>query len=636
MDAAGASARVVSGLQFARTLDVVMTKDRLRALLAEVVKIEDHVSAFVTAHGSSLAAVPARERVSAENLMEYVGLRQLDLRRLQLELGEWGLTSLGRCEGRVRSSLRELRRRLEDSLGIPSTEAQPALSRADAERLLHERTCALFGEWPTDRHVSIMVTADDDPPTEEACSVLIGAGMNVLRINTAHGSPDTWRATASIVRRVAARMNRKISIEVDLQGSKIRTARMQSAGPAVVRYRPEKDALGRVVRELRVPIVGASDSLPPPGMVPLRVPDAWIGGLRVGDVLETVDSRERRRRFHICEVGPRVAVGELDETCYLTPACQLAWSRDGEPCGTAPVVGIAALESDVPLQVGDEVQLWLDGRPSEAGVRSPVDGRSWLVPPRIGLNLDQAAVAVAAEHRVLLDDGKVETVIQAVDNALLHARVVRTVKPVVRVRAEKGVNFPDSEIRAPALSARDREILPAVLELADIVGVSFVRSRSDLHEEIDEIERASGERKPPGIVVKIETAQAVAMLPTLLLEALQHTPVGIMIARGDLAAEIGFERLAEVQQEILWFAEAAHLPVVWATQVLENLARTGIPSRAEVTDASMAVQAECVMLNKGPFVADACHTLDAILHRMEAHQFKKLSLYRPLEISSLA
>ena len=610
-----------------------MTKDRLRAILAEVVKIEDHVSAFVTAHDASLAAVPASYRASAENLVEYVALRQLELRRLQLELGEWGLTSLGRCEGRVRSTLRELRRRLEDSLGIPNTETPPALSRADAERLLHEHTRALFGGRPGDRHVSIMVTADDEPPSEEACAALIDAGMNVLRINTAHGSPDTWRATAAIARRVAARMNRKISIEVDLQGSKIRTARMQSDGPAVVRYRPQKDALGRVVRELRVPIVGASDALPASGIVPLRVPDEWIGALRVGDVLETVDSRERRRRFHICEVGSRVAVGELDATCYLTPGCQLAWSRRGESRGTALVVGIAPLEADVPLQVGDEVQLWLDGSPCAAGVRDPVDGRSWLVPPRIGLNLDQAAVTLAPEQRVLLDDGKVETVIRSVDNALVHARVVRTVKAVVRVRAEKGVNFPDSEIRAPALSARDREILPVVLELADIIGVSFVRSPSDLREEIDEITRAIGEREPPGIVVKIETAQAVAVLPNLLLEALRYFPVGIMIARGDLAAEIGFERLAEVQQEILWFAEAAHLPVIWATQVLENLARTGIPSRAEVTDASMSVQAECVMLNKGPFVADACHTLDLILRRMEAHQFKKLSLYRPLEIS---
>ncbi|HRC56443.1 MAG TPA: pyruvate kinase, partial [Kofleriaceae bacterium] len=365
------------------------------------------------------------------------------------------------------------------------------------------------------------------------------------------------------------------------------------------------------------------------------VPDAWIAGFQVGDVLETRDSRDRLRRFHLCEVGPRTAVGELDRTCYLTPQCQLTWSRDGVPLGAAAVVGVAPLAGYVPLQLGDELQLWLDGSPSEPGVRH-ADGRSWLTPPRVGLVLDDADLALAAEQRVLLDDGKIEAVIQSVHDEVVHARVVRIAKPVVKLRAEKGANFPDSAVRASALSARDREVLPAVLEFADVIAVSFVRSREDLREAIDEVARRGGDRAPVGIVVKIETAQAVAALPDLLLEALRHFPVGIMIARGDLAVELGFERLAEVQQEILWFAEAAHLPVVWATQVLDSLARTGIPSRAEVTDASMSVQAECVMLNKGPFVADACRTLDVILRRMETHQFKKLSLYRPLKISVLS
>ena len=477
-----------------------------------------------------------------------------------------------------------------------------------------------------------MVTAADDPPTEEACAALIDAGMNVLRINTAHGSPAAWRETARVMRSVAARMNRQISIQVDLQGPKIRTAAMREEGPAVVRFRPEKDALGRVVRALRVPIAGADDAQ---AQAALRVPDAWIAGFQVGDVLETRDSRDRLRRFHLCEVGPRTAVGELDRTCYLTPQCQLTWSRDGVPLGAAAVVGVAPLAGYVPLQLGDELQLWLDGSPSEPGVRH-ADGRSWLTPPRVGLVLDDADLALAAEQRVLLDDGKIEAVIQSVHDEVVHARVVRIAKPVVKLRAEKGANFPDSAVRASALSARDREVLPAVLEFADVIAVSFVRSREDLREAIDEVARRGGDRAPVGIVVKIETAQAVAALPDLLLEALRHFPVGIMIARGDLAVELGFERLAEVQQEILWFAEAAHLPVVWATQVLDSLARTGIPSRAEVTDASMSVQAECVMLNKGPFVADACRTLDVILRRMETHQFKKLSLYRPLKISVLS
>ena len=60
--------------------------------------------------------------------------------------------------------------------------------------------------------------------------------------------------------------------------------------------------------------------------------------------------------------------------------------------------------------------------------------------------------------------------------------------------------------------------------------------------------------------------------------------------------------MAEIQEEILWICEAAHVPVIWATQVLEKLAKTGIPSRAEITDAAMSERAECVMLNKGPFI----------------------------------
>lgn len=64
-----------------------------------------------------------------------------------------------------------------------------------------------------------------------------------------------------------------------------------------------------------------------------------------------------------------------------------------------------------------------------------------------------------------------------------------------------------------------------------------------------------------------------------------------MIDRGDLAVEIGYQRLTEIQEEILWLCEAAHVPVIWATQVLENLVKNGTPSRAEMTDAAMAERA---------------------------------------------
>jgi pyruvate kinase len=91
--------------------------------------------------------------------------------------------------------------------------------------------------------------------------------------------------------------------------------------------------------------------------------------------------------------------------------------------------------------------------------------------------------------------------------------------------------------------------------------------------------------------------------------------------------------LAEVQEEILWMCEAAHVPVIWATQVLEQLSKNGTYSRAEITDAAMSERAECVMLNKGPFVAEAVSTLADILRRMEAHQEKKRAMMRPLRLA---
>lgn len=108
---------------------------------------------------------------------------------------------------------------------------------------------------------------------------------------------------------------------------------------------------------------------------------------------------------------------------------------------------------------------------------------------------------------------------------------------------------------------------------------------------------------------------------------------GVMIARGDLAVEIGFERLSEIQEEILWLCEAAHVPVIWATQVLETLNKSGIATRSEVTDAARAAQAECVMLNKGKYLLATLSTLLDILKRSEGHRAKKRYVFRPLQLA---
>ena len=163
-----------------------------------------------------------------------------------------------------------------------------------------------------------------------------------------------------------------------------------------------------------------------------------------------------------------------------------------------------------------------------------------------------------------------------------------------------------------------------MIDIADLVDLSFVRESDDVTTLFDALARMGGDHL--GLVLKIETQRAFEQLPQLILTAMAHPRVGVMIARGDLAVESGYERMAELQEETLWLCEAGHLPVIWATQVLEQLAKTGRPSRAEISDAAMSERAECVMLNKGPYICDAVVALDDILCRMADHHYKKSAL----------
>jgi pyruvate kinase len=189
------------------------------------------------------------------------------------------------------------------------------------------------------------------------------------------------------------------------------------------------------------------------------------------------------------------------------------------------------------------------------------------------------------------------------------------------------------EIRRAARDNRpgegDEPTIAFAVAHADMVGLSFVSTRDDVRVVANALARNGGAQL--GLILKIETRAGFDALPDLLTEALlRDAPCGVMIARGDLAIEVGWERLAEVQEEILWLCEAAHVPVIWATQVLDTLAHTGIASRAEITDAASGARAECVMLNKGPMIVAAIATLDDILARMATHRHKKTSLLRRL------
>ena len=248
----------------------------------------------------------------------------------------------------------------------------------------------------------------------------------------------------------------------------------------------------------------------------------------------------------------------------------------------------------------------------------------------VGCTVPGIAEMLHAGETVLIDDGMIEARVVEIMPGKANLQVMRISSKKPFIKDEKGINFPDSTLVMPALTKFDKECIPFILTHADIVGYSFVKNHKDILHLQEILKR---KRKIP-VILKIETPEAVKNLPDLLLYGLQEENIGVMIARGDLAVEIGFERMSEIQEEILWICEAAHVPVVWATQVLENLNKSGIATRSEITDAAHAAMADCVMINKGTHIIQTLETLQDIMTRTGGHHVKKRYTFRPLAIAS--
>jgi pyruvate kinase len=289
------------------------------------------------------------------------------------------------------------------------------------------------------------------------------------------------------------------------------------------------------------------------------------------------------------------------------------------------------VEQPITLNVGDALLLTRDGAPGAPAVF----GKNGKVaaPARVSCRPVEIFDQVSVDDPVSLDDGRIEGVVESASADEMTVRISGAKPTGSRLRGNKGINFPGADLDLEGITVRDREDLAFIVEHADAVALSFVRRPDDVIALQEELDKYAGRNVP--IVAKIETKRAFNALPQILLAVMRRFPAGIMIARGDLAIECGWVRLAEIQEEILWMCEAAHVPVIWATQVLEGAAKRGTPTRAEITDAAMSQRADCVMLNKGPNILGAIRTLDDILRKMQRHQDKKTARLARLSISDI-
>jgi pyruvate kinase len=591
----------------------------LKDILQQLLEVRRQVLAFEQEQAALLAAVAGPYRASARNLLHFVAFHRHNHqlpnhRSLQAALRQQGLSTLAGCEPHLLASITTLITVVEclggtlsdqpsggagpttgGEIGLeqaPSFDEGHALPRQHSERLLGSCRAVM---------VTLPATATEDPAL---IPELVSAGMDVARINCAHDTPAVWAALANQVREAAQAQQRPCRIAMDLAGPKLRTGPLPAL-PGVVAARPDRDRYGRLAQPARILALPEGSTPPPdrdPGLVLLPVVgDSWQQ-LDRGDRLRSRDASGRWREL---VVDGRLQHGVLlhcRQHCRFVAG--LVFRQEGGPV-RLEVAALPDCPGELLLHRGDRLQLTL--------------ADSGHTPAKVSCSLPEVLRDLETGQRVLFDDGKIGAVVvapagsggssaqeQAVELEIMQARPKGS-----RLGADRGINLPDTRLRIPALTAKDRDDLAFACRHADLINYSFVRSEAD----IACLLQALAEQDSPcrGLVLKIETHQAFLSLPRLLLAAMaQPIPLGVMIARGDLAVECGWDALSAIQEEILRMCAAAHVPCIWATEVLDTMAHHGMPTRPEITDAAMGARAEALMLNKGANITETVRTLRRI------------------------
>ncbi len=576
---------------------------------------------------------------SACNLAHYLALRQFDLRHLQDRLAQAGLSSLGRSEASVLSTLDaviEVLKRATDKSYLPDGKNPTEYGFNRGLQLLDQHSIELFGPFHEHSKVHVMVTlATETAWNYDLIQALLKNGMTCARINCAHDDAVLWRRMIRNIRRAETETGKICRILMDLAGHKIRTGAIALGSP-VRHIKVKKDVCGKIIAAEQ--LILTTDSTPEPeitdditALFRVSIPDALHKRLSPGCRLAFIDARQKQRYLLIEQaVSDTQWLVSCNQSSYLMSECELALLEpDKHETDTADKFNLGMFAGE-PLEIRlFKNDLLLLTENNAVGTPAEYDESGVLIKPaQIGCTLSSFSTKLTIGQPVWIDDGKLGAIVENISGQGALLRVNQARSGGVSIQSDKGINFPDTDLGLSPLSEKDLIDLDFACTHADLIGFSFVETLADMDYLMSELGKRNATDIP--IIAKIETNLAVKNLPDIILGTLGRHSLGIMIARGDLAVELGSARLAEIQEELLWVCEAAHVPVIWATQVLESIAKKGVRSRPEFTDAAMAVRAECVMLNKGPYILDAIAALVNVMIRMQEHQRKKFSRLRAL------
>ncbi len=595
---------------------------QVESIIASAKKLEEE-------YALSISKVQPIYLESAKNLIHYMAFRSFEIDELQKKLRYMGLPDLAHIEAHVMKSLISLQIILNKLLGNDkNVKHKKYISIKKSEKFLKENTKQMFGFKSKKRRTRIMVTLPSTAADDyHFIKRLISLGMNSARINCAHDDPEVWTKMIANIERANQSLKKNCKIMMDLAGPKLRTGAIV-AGPEVIHIRPERDATGNVLKPAKL-WIAPPDILPPDSSADavLPVSESLMKKIKRGSTIYFTDSRNKKCKISIIKKQGQGKWGYCSDSAYISSGTELRVEKIKESGEERNSVGeLLPLEQYITLFTGDKLILHRHPIPGEP---AQYDDQGKVVQAaHISCTLPEIFRAIKQGEPIFFDDGKIEGIIEEVKEDAVVISILYAKSSGSKLRADKGINLPESNLKVSGLTNKDKKDLEFVALQADTVNFSFVNNEDDVRQLQEELSKYNSNL---GIILKIETQKGFKNLPLILLKAMQSYPIGVMIARGDLAIETGWKNFASIQEEILRICEAAHIPDVWATQVLESLAKKGVPTRSEITDASLAQRAECVMLNKGYYIDKTVRMLDKILRRSQSFQKKKEIMLPKLE-----
>lgn len=540
--------------------------------------------------------------MSAANLIHYVALKSLDIEQLKAELSSLGLLNLETVNPHVLASLSagiQMLENLKSNSIASKTSGEISNSKILSVQEKKEFTVnrmakkgldsskLLLGPLREQRTSHIMVTVGEEAAESETLITdLLKEGATIIRINCAHGNPATWNEIIRRVKRSSQMLETPCRIIMDLAGPKLRTDKLKS-GPCIMKISPKKNAAGNVIFPAQIWLSPQGGGPPPSHASPDAVlyvdGQEFLNKLEIGDNVTFCDARGKKRVLRISNKYSVFAgvglMAECKSTAYVKSGTELYIKGKKTKYAVGFVRDVPPVEQFVRLRIGDLLVISRDSL-NEHEISSSTFGS-----PRVTCSSGYLFDSVKPGQPIAFDDGKIWGVIKGTSISEIIVSITHAGPRGTKLGSEKSINIPESDIHFEGLTSKDLMDLDFVATHADMVGVSFVRDVKDIILLRQEI--AKRKLRNLGIVLKIETKGGYKNLPLMLLEAMKSpNPLGVMIARGDLAVECGWEKLADIQDEILSICSAAHVPVIWATQVLESLTKSGVPTRAEITDAA--------------------------------------------------